>query len=206
METWAIFTGDIVKSSAMTRAELTAVFDRLEEGAEAIAAWQDAPSRLTRFRGDGWQLAVQPALSFRAALTLRAAVRRGAKTADTRIAIGFGQANLGQDDLAKADGEALVASGHALDNMPRNRRLTAPNAPRALQCALPLADRLAAGWTMRQAEVAYYMLAPARPAQAALAARLDLTQQSVQGHVDAGGVEALLEVCDLIEESEAGFQ
>lgn len=203
MKNWAIFTGDIVKSSAMSRDELSAVFDRLTEAAEVIADWQSAPTRLTRFRGDGWQVAVQPALSFRAALTVRAAVRRCAKTADTRIAIGLGAAHLAGPDLADADGDALVASGHALDAMPRNRRIAAPNAPIALRCALPLADRLATGWTMRQAEVAYFMLAPDRPAQAALAERLDMTQQSVQGHVDAAGLDELLEVCALIERGES---
>jgi len=199
METWAIFTGDIVNSSAMSRGELSAAFDRLAEAAEIIAAWQDAPTRLTRFRGDGWQLSVRPSLTFRAAMALRATVRRGAKTADTRIAIGIGPASLTGSDLADADGEALVASGHALDAMPRDRRLIAPNAPLALQCALPLADRLATGWTMRQAEVAYYMLAPDRPAQAALADSLGLTQQSVQGHVTAAGLDEVFEVCSLLE-------
>ncbi|MEX3315740.1 hypothetical protein [Sulfitobacter sp. PS-8MA] len=199
MEDWAIFTGDIVKSSAMARAELSGVFDRLDEAAERIAQWQDAPSYLTRFRGDGWQVAVRPGLSFRAALTLRAAVRRGGKTADSRIAIGIGQAHLAGSSLADADGDALVASGHALDTMPRNRRLSAPEAPLALRCALPLADRLATGWTQRQAEVAYFMLAPDRPVQAALAERLALTQQSVQGHVEAAGLDELGEICDMLE-------
>ncbi|NUH66292.1 hypothetical protein HTT03_13440 [Sulfitobacter sp. S0837] len=199
MQDWAIFTGDIVKSSAMTRAGLNAVFDRLQDAAEAIAQWQDAPAYLTRFRGDGWQLAVRPGLTFRAALTLRAAVRRGDKTADTRIAIGIGQAHLAGSTLADADGDALVASGHALDTMPRNRRFSAPAAPLALRCALPLADRLATGWTQRQAEVTYYMLAPDRPVQTALAERLALTQQSVQGHVEAAGVDEVLEICEMLE-------
>ncbi|MEP2843326.1 MAG: hypothetical protein ABJY39_00345, partial [Alphaproteobacteria bacterium] len=60
METWAIFTGDIVKSSAMSRAELDAVFARLEDAAEALTIWQGQPARMTRFRGDGWQMAVVP--------------------------------------------------------------------------------------------------------------------------------------------------
>lgn len=200
METWAIFTGDIVKSTAMTRAELDAVFTRLEEAADAVATWQDQPTRMTRFRGDGWQMAVTPQFTFRAALVLRAAVRRCGKTADTRFGIGLGDAHFAGDDLSRADGAALVRSGHALDTMPRARRMNAPDTPVALRVALPLADRIVRGWTMRQADVAYYMLAPEPPVQAILAQQFDLTQQSVQGHVDAAGIDELREVCDLLEE------
>lgn len=200
METWAIFTGDIVKSTAMTRAELDAVFTRLEEAADAVATWQDQPTRMTRFRGDGWQMAVTPQFTFRAALVLRAAVRRCGKTADTRFGIGLGDAHFAGDDLSRADGAALVRSGHALDTMPRARRMNAPDTPVALRVALPLADRIVRGWTMRQADVAYYMLAPEPPVQAILAQQFDLTQQSVQGHVDAAGIDELREVCDVLEE------
>ncbi|MEP3686957.1 MAG: hypothetical protein ABJN05_07665 [Sulfitobacter dubius] len=200
METWAIFTGDIVKSTAMTRAELDTVFARLEEAADAVATWQDQPTRMTRFRGDGWQMAVTPQFTFRAALVLRAAVRRCGKTADTRFGIGLGDAHFAGDDLSRADGAALVRSGHALDTMPRARRMNAPDTPVALRAALPLADRIVRGWTMRQADVAYYMLAPEPPVQAILAQQFDLTQQSVQGHVDAAGIDELREVCDVLEE------
>ncbi|EDQ04001.1 hypothetical protein DSM14862_01221 [Sulfitobacter indolifex] len=200
METWAIFTGDIVKSTAMTRAELDAVFARLEEAADAVATWQSQPTRMTRFRGDGWQMAVAPQFTFRAALVLRAAVRRSGKTADTRFGIGLGDAHFAGDDLSRADGSALVRSGHALDAMPRARRMNAPDAALGLRAALPLADRIAGRWTMRQADVAYYMLAPEPPVQASLAQQFDLTQQSVQGHVDAAGIDELREVCDILEE------
>ena len=199
METWAIFTGDIVKSSAMSRAELDAVFARLEDAAEALTTWQGQPARMTRFRGDGWQMAVVPKFTLRAALVLRAAVRRCGKTADTRFGIGIGEAHFAGDDLSRADGAALVRSGHALDAMPRARRMHAPDAPLALRAALPLADRIASGWTKRQADVAYYMLAPEPPVQADLAQRFELTQQSVQGHVDAAGIDELREVCKLCE-------
>lgn len=200
METWAIFTGDIVKSTAMTRAELGAVFARLDDAADAVATWQSQPTRMTRFRGDGWQMAVAPQFTFRAALVLRAAVRRCGKTADTRFGIGLGDAHFAGDDLSRADGTALVRSGHALDAMPRARRMNAPDAPLGLRAALPLADRIAGRWTIRQADVAYYMLAPEPPVQASLAQQFDLTQQSVQGHVDAAGIDELREVCDILEE------
>jgi len=36
--------------------------------------------------------------------------------------------------------------------------------------------------------------------QADLAQRFELTQQSVQGHVDAAGIDELRQVCDVLEE------
>ncbi|UOA31504.1 hypothetical protein DSM110093_01269 [Sulfitobacter sp. DSM 110093] len=205
METWAIFTGDIVKSTAMSRTELDTVFARLEETAEVLADWQSQPARMTRFRGDGWQMAVSPRLCLRAALVLRAAVRRCGKTADTRFGIGIGEANFAGNDLSSADGPALIQSGYALDTMPRARRMHAPDAPLPLRSALPLADRIVRGWTMRQADVAYFMLAPEPPSQARLAQQFDLTQQSVQGHVEAAGVDELHEVFDILEKQETAI-
>ena len=200
MADWAIFTGDIVKSTEMARAELEAVFEQLIEAATRIEGWQEAPARFTRFRGDGWQMATRPAMAFRAALTLRAALRQKAKHIDTRIGIGIGAANLSGVDLSAADGPALVASGHALDAMPRRRRLSAPEASPALRAALPLADRICTGWTPRQAEVAYYLLSPSPPSQSHVAEHLGLTQQSIQRHATAAGVDDLADVCKVLEQ------
>tara|TARA_R110002049_G_scaffold10127_1_gene50190 strand:+ start:154847 stop:155461 length:615 start_codon:yes stop_codon:yes gene_type:complete len=200
MENWAVFTGDIVKSSKMSRAELDAVFAGLADAAQAISDWQDAPARLTRFRGDGWQMAVRPDLSFRAALAVRAAVRHAGKGFDTRIGIGIGAGAIPADDLSGADGPAFVRAGHALDTMKRTTRMFAPDAPLALRVALLLADQIAGGWTPRQAEIGFLLLPPAGPTHAEVAEKLGLTRQTIQIQAENAGFPALFDVCDIVED------
>lgn len=199
MTDWAVFTGDIVKSTKLAPEALAAIFDGLHAADETLSAWQDAPARLTRFRGDGWQMVIRPALTFRALLTVRAAVRRAGKGFDTRIGVGIGPGEVAGDDLSGASGPAFVAAGRALDEMRRSTRMAAPEGPRDLQLCLPLADEILGGWTARQAEIAFLLLDPREPTQAQAAEALGLTQQTVQQQMDRSGLAGLLETCALME-------
>ncbi len=197
----AVFTGDIVKSTKLTSAELSRIFDGLQDVAATLALWQGAPTRLTRFRGDGWQMTIAPRLTLRALLAVRAAVRRAGKGFDTRIGVGLGDGSVPGDDLAGAEGEAFVRSGHALDQMRRSTRMSAPDADISLRIALPLADQIVAGWTPKQAEIALLLLPPSGPTQADVASALGLTQQTVQQQVETSGLVGLIEACELAEDT-----
>ncbi|MGJ8626764.1 MAG: hypothetical protein ACSHXB_07385 [Sulfitobacter sp.] len=201
MTEWAVLTGDIVKSSDMTSDELTRTFKGLQDAAQVIESWQDAPVYFTRFRGDGWQIVVKPALCLRALSALRAAVRRSGKGFETRIGIGLGTAVIHDGDLAGAEGPAFVRSGHALDQMKRGSLLAAPDAPQALRVTLPLVDHIIKGWTVRQADIAYLMLTLEGPTQADVADLLNLTQQTVQQQIDSSGIAKLHEACTILEET-----
>ena len=195
----AVLTGDIVKSRALPPGDLDRVFAALSETATVLEGWQNMPVRLSRFRGDGWQMVVHPAHAYRAALLLRAAVRAVGKGIDTRIGIGLGDGTVHGPDLADADGPAFVNSGHALDTMSKRARLAFPDGPPALRTAMPLTDQIIAGWTPRQAEIALALLAPDEPTQTDVADRLGLAQQTVQKQANAAGLPALEEVCEMVE-------
>lgn len=199
MQNWAVFTGDIVRSSDLEVGGLTEVFDALETQAQRIATWPDSTAPFLRFRGDGWQMALPPRYALRAALTLRAAVRSTGKGRDTRIGIGSGAGLIKDSNLAEADGPAFVQSGHALDTLKRSTRMAAPDGPMALRIALPLADEIAQGWTPKQAQVVQALLAPDAPTQDALAQTLGRSRQMTQKQADAAGIAALLESCETYE-------
>ena len=154
----------------------------------------------TRFRGDGWQMALPPVYALRAALGLRAAVIATGKGRDTRIGIGIGAGRIIAGDLAGAEGPAFVQSGRALDLIKRGPLMTAPNAPRALRACLPLADRIARGWTVKQAEIASVLLSPVPPTHTALAKQLGQSRQLIQKQAEAAGLAALLTSCETLEE------
>ena len=102
-------------------------------------------------------------------------------------------------DLSDADGPAFVASGRALDDMARTARLATDTAPVALQTALPLADHISSRWTVRQAQIALASLALPTPTQDTLAARFDVSRQTVHSLQEAAGLRALIEVCEMLE-------
>lgn len=199
MQNLAVFTGDIVRSSALEARELSNVFTALEAAARGIADWPDSMAPFTRFRGDGWQVALPPRYTLRAALSLRAAVRATGKGRDTRIGIGIGAGQITSDTLGDADGPAFVHSGHALDGMKRQSLFAAPETSMVLRAALPLADRIAQGWTPKQAQMVLHLLAPQPPTHEALAAQTGTTRQLIQKQANASSVAALIESCEIYE-------
>lgn len=199
MQNWAVFTGDIVRSSDLEAGGLAEVFAVLKTAAQQIASWPDSTAPFARFRGDGWQMALPPRYALRGALTLRAAVRATGKGRDTRIGIGIGAGQLSGNDLAGADGPAFVQSGRALDTIKRQNLLASTDAGSALRIALPLADRIAQGWTPKQAWIALHLLSPRPPTQHALATQLGTRRQLIQKQADAAGVAALSESCAAYE-------
>lgn len=111
MQDWAVFTGDIVRSSGMSAAELSDMFAALERQCHMIADWPESRTHFMRYRGDGWQMALPVRYALRAALVMRAAARATGKGHDTRFGIGLGAAQIESGDLAAAEGPAFVQAG-----------------------------------------------------------------------------------------------
>lgn len=211
MSDLAVFTGDIVGSSRLSRAELEGAMEALAGAAEAAAGWTGGEARFARFRGDGWQcLAPSPRLALRAALFLRAVLRREGRERDTRIALGVGPGRTPQGELAAAGGAAFRASGAALDKMPRAARLAPGWAERAdpgaaagpLRGVWALADEVSRRWTPAQAGVMALWLPPGAATQAAIAGRLGVSQQTVADHWRAAGGWAVEAALAGVEEGE----
>lgn len=203
---FSVLTGDIVRSGDLGRARLTAVMRALESAGAEIARWSDpAGPAPERFRGDGWQLAlVEPHLALRACLVLRAAIRKLDRDADTRIGIGFGSAEFGKR-LASSRGTAFEFSGDQLERLSGPDRWSAdgdlkPAPLRELTRGLFAAcEGLSAGWTVRQAEVCYRLVAPDEPKMVDVAAALDVRPQTVQDHFARAGGRALMHAVHAFE-------
>lgn len=199
MANYAVMTGDIVKSSQLPDGGLDRIFAHLGRAAEQIAAWQGSSAYLTRNRGDGWQMAVSPAFALRAVFAARAAVRMTDKRFDTRIALALGDGTIPGDTLSDASGPVFTASGQALEHMARKRDMVAAGNAGTYAIALRLSEEIIKRWTEAQAEVAFLALDPSKPTQDALAAKLNMSQQGVQKHLEASGVEALIEICEALD-------
>lgn len=200
----AVLTGDLIGSTRMVPTRLEQAFTTLTSAAARIDGWQAYPTHFSRYRGDGWQIALlRPQLALRAALFLRASLRAAGRDLSTRIAIAAGTGRPPQSpDLNTATGAVFVASGRALDAMEPQAQLTFA-AGGALGAAVRLADALSRSWTVAQARAIAPMLGPEPPTHFAVAESLSITRQAVEQALAAASYSALSEALALIEADHA---
>jgi hypothetical protein len=193
--TAAILTGDLVGSTEKPVGALEHAMQALAEAAGGISAWAGADTRFTRYRGDGWQMHVAlPGLALRAALTAFARLRAADAGLATRAAIGIGRVDsIGSADLADAHGSAFEASGHALDRMPRTRRLTidGEGVTTLHRIVVDLLDERTARWSREQAEAMALHLAPDNPTLTDIAPCLGISPQAVNYRLAGAGGTAI---------------
>lgn len=193
----AVLTGDIVKSTALSRDERDALFAGLRAGAVAVEALQGLPSNFERFSGDSWQMLATPRFALRACLLMRAHIRQESKAFETRISVGVGAIEpLSPEGLGASDGPAFQTSGRGLKALKGAQYfcINTDNQPIFI-----LADEISKRWTQAQARVLAISLMRPHPTQETVAGRIGISQQSVQNHLVAAGEPALLAVLDEIE-------
>lgn len=197
----AILTGDLVASTRAADGG-EAALATLRDAAAELERWSGHPTRFTRFRGDGWQILLhRPGLCLRAALYLTARLATTAAPA-TRLAIGIGTLDRpGTRDLSDARGSALVASGRALDHLPRGRLWAMAGGEDWQAAIIALAEWHATGWTAEQAEAVAMALPPDPGTQTALAARLGITRQAWAARIAGAGLSAWEPALRVFEEA-----
>lgn len=187
----AVLTGDIVKSTQVDPDLLDAGFTALET---AMAWFQDHHGGqvwFTRFRGDGWQIAVTPAPFAPYALFLAWAAL-GQNGLHTRVSLAMGQGHISDDGLNAAHGQAFLQSGHGLEAMASATLHTDASCPASWQAALPALTFIAQNWTQKQALVCAHALRqwPEKQNASAIARSLGSTRQSIQKHLESAGYDA----------------
>ncbi len=204
---FAVLTGDIVASGDLGADELDATLEALGAGAEAVAGWPGVRvAGFARRGGDGWQMAFDaPALGLRAALYLRACVRRLDKARATRVALATGAGQMPGRDPNAAHGAAFTASGRLLDSLPAARHLD-DSAGGAAAAAARLADHLAQGWTQAQARAVAELLPPEAGTRAEAAERLGISRQAVDQAAWAAGFPAIAAALEALEGTGEGLR
>ena len=198
---FSVLTGDIVRSSDLTASQLDAALDAVKEAADAIAGWRkQLVTGHARRGGDSWQCAIgAPALDLRAALFIRAALRREGKTFSTRIAIARGPGTLPEDnDPNGAHGPVFTASGRLLADISNHAQIAHASGG-ALAAATRLADHISQGWTVAQARAIHAALRPGVGPRAEIAEQIGITRQAVNQALWAAGFPALSDALEFIE-------
>lgn len=201
----AVFTGDIVNSTQLTKAQLSAAFDVLESCAEKAAEWHGASLQFTRHRGDGWQVILnQPKYALRTALYFRASLKALGQEFDTYIGIATGQAEAHKDnDLNERNEGVFIFSGRALESTKNAKNYPLKmlkNAPGADAASTILADYIVEGWTPTQAEAVSLMLKElSEPSFTEVAKLLGKSRQTVTKSLIASGYSSIYLALSLLE-------
>ncbi|MGA1826251.1 MAG: hypothetical protein ACMUIP_16465 [bacterium] len=117
---YAVLTGDIMKSSVLSSAELNRALEqiRMVPGMMNAVFPEAVHTTVDIIRGDGWQILVlEPGYALRTALLLRVSMKE-LFTLDTRVSVGIGPVEkILNDSLARSKGLAFTRSGRGLDSM-----------------------------------------------------------------------------------------
>jgi len=201
---FAVITGDVAGSRRLEGDqrrqllnEIHHAFSNVDEilGKEAIAF----PFEI--FRGDSFQGVLQnPVLSLRAAIVIRASIRKAFPTTlkdafDARIAIGIGTIDLlpGQHG-GEGDGEAYRNSGPYLDKMNQTKSFLSIITPveehnRELQVEGALLDTIIARWTPAQAEAVFEYFKG--KTQEEMAERFNISQPGIRKRLLSANMPAI---------------
>lgn len=195
-----VLTGDIVGSTALSRAKLLraqAVLVTINQ----LVRTDTSPAAFDLHRGDGWQAAFEaPQIALRYALCFTAALRNEDEHFSTRIALAVGTEPFTSQSVNSEQSAAFVASGRTLDAMPDDQRFAHASGG-ALHAATLLADHISRGWTQAQARAILPFLMPTRnPTQKDVAAEIGISRQAVGQALDAAGYPAIKAALIAIEE------
>ena len=191
----AVLTGDLIKSRKASTSAVEATLDILRDAAATFGKASGLDLRFTRYRGDGWQMALtQPAFLLDAALYIIARLKSDHSEIDTRISIGVGPVeNIGTRDLADATGQAFFVSGDQLDQMTRGRiiALAGPSIGPAQVAIADLSEFVAISWTATQAQAIAFWLTGNFNRHEDIATQLGVTRQAIQSRLSGAGLAYL---------------
>ncbi|WP_294344721.1 hypothetical protein [Prosthecochloris sp.] len=163
--TYAVLTGDLVKSSRLPSTLSTKAMAWLKASVSIVNTFAlgSVYGSMDTFRHDSWQLLLnRPETALRAALFFRTVLRMNSDADtkyDTRIAIGIGEVEyIDSTNISNSRGPAFTLSGKLLDSM-KNSRLTWGTEHDALpfwstleRTTIPLLDCLVSDWTPTESQ------------------------------------------------------
>lgn len=196
MATYAVLTGDIVKSREISpRAQL---IETLKEALETTRETHQAEYDV--FRGDSFQLVVPsaPAAALVAIIIRSKLISHSPKKSnlwDTRISIGIGEITYRGEKITESDGPAFLLSGKGMDELnKKNRKLIIKGpweqADRSLSLVTRFADDIISNWSRYSAETAFLSLVY-NESQSVLAERLGKSQSTINDRIATAKLELI---------------
>jgi len=192
MET--IITGDIVNSRLVdSEVWLNPLKELFGEIAYSEEDWDI-------FRGDSFQISVNPKDAFRMAVLIKTAIKSlSDNKIDVRMAIGMGENDERVSKVSEATGQAFVYSGELLDNLSVKDVHLGIKTPwkrvdEEFNMMFKLALIVLNSWTANTSEVAHVLFKIPEITQMELAKRFGLAQSTINARIKRGSVYVIAEL------------
>jgi hypothetical protein len=198
---YAVLTGDIVKSSRMSPADLRRLPEALTtifQSIDSICKPAGFATRFSIFRGDSFQLICEPECALKAWLIIRTGLRSTypaplSKSVDARIGIAVGKVNYLAGNITESSGEVFNLSGRLLETLksPRLTGFVSENREinRNLNAGLMLAEDILRRWTTSQCRIVPLLLQSLNQSEIAKATKT--RQPTVTAKINAMGWNAI---------------
>lgn len=186
----SIITGDIVNSRAIdTQLWLQAL-------KEALAKYGKEPHKWEIFRGDSFQLEVNPEYALEAVVVLKATIKQF-KELDIRTAIGVGEKTYTADKITESNGTAFIRSGECFEQL--KKQTLAINTPSneqnlILNLMFELASLTIDDWSPTSALIIKTALENPNVNQKELATILGMRQSNISRGLKRGGYDEIMKL------------
>lgn len=197
---YTVLTGDIVKSSRLSPADLRRlpeVLTTIFQSIDPVCKPAGFATRYSIFRGDSFQLICEPACALKAWLIIRAGLRSNypaplSRSVDARIGIAVGKVDHLAGNITESSGEAFNLSGRLIETLkaPHLTAFTSGNSQtnRNLNIDLMFADDILRRWTTSQCRIVPFLLQSLNQSEIAKATKT--RQPTVAAKVTAMGWNA----------------
>lgn len=191
----ASITGDIVHSQGLSDPSLwlNPLENFLSDFGESPVGWEI-------YRGDSFQIEVQPEDALRMSLIIKSVIRKlNVKKLDVRIAIGIGEKRFSSKHVGRSSGDAFVFSGRLLEKLKQDKvnlgvKSPWPDFDREFNMIFRLALVIMDGWTANSAEVAELMLKSSELTQTEIAGVLGIAQSTVNDRIRRASLYEIIEM------------
>lgn len=186
----AVLTGDIVNSRKTdTSTWLSALKQVLNHYGKEPKDWEI-------YRGDSFQLHVEPEKAFITAVHIKAAIKQ-TNTKDVRIAVGLGEETYRSDKVTESNGSAYQLSGEGFDQIKKQTltvNLHDKELAREFNIMLALLLLTADRWSNTVAEVIKTVIEHPEKNQTEIAKILKKSQSNISEALKRGGFEEIMNV------------
>ena len=183
----AVLTGDIINSRKVETKEWLPLLKGL------LKLYGEEPITWETFRGDSFQLMLQPQQALQAAIHIKAGIKQ-IKNLDVRIGIGIGEVEYSAEKISESNGSAYIRSGECFESLKKQNLAISTGAEEdeTLNLMLSLALLTMNGWSATVAGTITTTLENPEKNQAEIAAILGRSQSSVSEALTRGGFEEVM--------------
>ncbi|GAB3428954.1 SatD family protein [Niabella aquatica] len=186
-KTIAVITGDIVNSRSQKPVKW------LLQLKKALSTYGKEPKDWEIYRGDSFQLRLQPAMAFTAAIHIKSCIKQITHM-DVRMSIGIGNIDSTARKITAATGEAFIRSGESFDGLKRQTLVLNTgnkDLDETLNLMIDLSLLTMNNWSKTVATLIKTTIENPEKNQSEIASLLKKTQSSISEALKRGGFDEI---------------